>query len=364
VISPTIRGFAAGAASVALLVLALWGGVYVAGRLAHHSAPRAATASPSISASPEPSPSPQTGTSVPASASCPAGQQVANESDLTQALSSAVPGAVIILAPGNYVGQFIATASGTATAPITLCGSSDAIIDGGDIKTGYAFYLNGASWWQLLGFTVKGGQKGVVTDHASHVLIKGLYVHDVGDEGIHLRSFSSDNIIEEVKVRNTGLLTAKFGEGIYVGTANKNWCKYTACSPDQSDRNVVKNNDIANTTAENIDIKEGTTSGVIQGNQLDGVGMVASAATAWVNVKGNGWTVVGNTGQHSIKDGFQVHQVYKGWGVGNIFRSNHAVVDGPGYGFYVQSASLSTVLACDNTATSAGKGLSNARCGA
>jgi hypothetical protein len=364
VISPTMRGFAAGAASVLLVAIALWGGVYVAGRLAKHSTPRATAPSPSAAASPVPSPSPLTGISVPASASCPAGQQVANESDLSNALATAVPGTVIILAPGSYAGQFAATVSGTASAPITLCGTSDAIIDGGDIKAGYAFYLNGASWWQLIGFSVKGAQKGVVTDHANHVLISGLYVHDVGDEGIHLRSFSSDDTIQGVKVRNTGLLTAKFGEGIYVGTANKNWCKYTACSPDQSDRDVVKNNDIANTTAENIDIKEGTTGGVIQGNVLDGVGMVASAATAWVNVKGNGWSVVGNTGQHSLKDGFQVHQVYKGWGLGNIFRSNHAVVDGPGYGFYVQSRSLSTVVACDNTATSAGKGLSNAPCGA
>ena len=92
-------------------------------------------------------------------------------------------------------------------------------------------------------------------------------------------------------VRDTGLLVAFYGEGIYVGTAHKNWCKYSGCQPDASDHDLIIGNDIANTTAENIDIKEGTTGGTISGNHLDGTGMVASAATSWVNVKGNDWTI-------------------------------------------------------------------------
>jgi hypothetical protein len=289
-------------------------------------------------------------------------QPVTSAADLTQALAAAVPGTMLLLAPGTYSGHFVAKTSGTSSEPISLCGTRDSVLDGGSTKLGYTLYLNGASWWRLIGFTVKGGQKGIVTDHVDHDLISGLYVHDIGDEGIHLRSFSTDNIVEGVTVRNTGLATVKFGEGIYVGSANKNWCKYTSCQPDASDRNVIRGNDIASTTAENIDIKEGTTAGVITGNKLSGEGMVASAATAWVNVKGNGWTVSENTGLRSLKDGFQVHRVYAGWGKGNIFRLNKAMVDGPGYGFYIQSASLLTILACDNTAVGAALGLSNAHC--
>jgi len=105
----------------------------------------------------------------------------------------------IALAPGIYPGRFVASVSGTASEPITLCGGRDAIIDGGAIKSGYAFHVSGASWWNLVGFAVRGGQKGVVTDHASHVLISGLYVHDVGDEAIHLRAMSTDNTVEVEK---------------------------------------------------------------------------------------------------------------------------------------------------------------------
>lgn len=313
-----------------------------------------------------PSPTPVVATPVVplvvAPAGCPPGTTVSDPDQLQSALKGATAGDVILLAAGTYPGHFVATASGTADAPITLCGSRDAILDGGSIKSGYTFYLNGGSWWRLVGFTVQGGQKGVMADRASHVLISKVYVHDVGDEGIHLRTFSSDNTIDGVTVRRTGQLNAKFGEGIYVGTANSNWCRYSSCNPDTSDRNVIQNSDIAETAAENIDIKEGTTGGQILDNHLSGDGMSPSGATAWVNVKGNGWTVAGNTGVHSVKDGFQVHRVYAGWGNGNVFRANTAEVDGPGFGFYVQFASLGAVIGCDNVAIGAALGLSNMSC--
>ena len=287
---------------------------------------------------------------------------VSNATELQSALSSAAPGMRIDLAPGTYSGNFVTKQSGASGTPITLCGPRTAILDGGDISSGYTLYLNGASWWILKGFTVQDGQKGVVTDHAQHNIISGLLVQNIGDEGIHLRSASSNNIVEGVTVRNTGLHDTKYGEGIYVGSAVKNWCLYSDCGPDRSDDNIIRNNTISNTTAENIDIKEGTTGGMIVDNHLSGVGMVASAATAWINVKGNGWTVKGNVGAVSLEDGFQVHQILSGWGLDNVFEANTATVDAPGYGIYVQSSSLGTVVACNNVAINAGSGLSNIPC--
>lgn len=288
--------------------------------------------------------------------------RVSSASALTSALATARPGQTIVLAPGVYTGDFVATVSGTQAAPITLCGSRGSVLAGTSIQEGYTFYLNQASWWRLEGFTVQGGQKGVVADGVSHDLLYGLYVHSTGDEAIHLRSFSSHNIVSHCVIRHTGLLVQFYGEGIYVGSANSNWCRYTGCKPDASNFNLLVDNNVAGTTAENIDIKEGTTGGTITGNHLDGTGMVAAAATAWVNVKGNHWTVVGNIGVNSIGDGFQVHQVYPGWGIGNIFRGNRAQVNGPGYGIYVQSKSLHTVVACNNVVAAAGQGLTSVPC--
>jgi hypothetical protein len=300
------------------------------------------------------------GSSAPACVATPGAVQAATTDGLRHALATARPGATIVLAAGTYHGDFAATSSGTAAAPIVLCGTRAAVLAGASTSHGYTFYLDHASWWRLDGFTVSGGQKGVVADGVAHDTITGLYVHRTGDEAIHLRSFSSDNVVSHNKIRATGLDVAFFGEGIYVGSAHSNWCDYTKCHPDASDGNVIADNNIAGTTAENIDIKEGTTGGSITGNTLNGTGMVPAAATAWVNVKGNGWQVVGNTGTQTAGDGFQVHQVYPGWGTGNVFRRNKAAVPPAGFGVYVQSRRLQTIVACSNVTT--GGELSNIGC--
>jgi hypothetical protein len=287
---------------------------------------------------------------------------VSTASQLRDALASAAPGTTLVLAPGVYAGQFKGTASGTSAQPITLCGPRSAVLDGGALKSGYTFYLDHANWWRVEGFSVEGGQKGVVTDASDHDLIDGLYVHNIGDEAIHLRDFSSYDTVTHNVVRDTGLNKSFYGEGIYIGSAHKNWCRYSGCKPDGSDYDVILGNDIAQTTAENIDIKEGTVSGLISGNHFDGTGMDPSAATSWVNVKGNNWKITGNTGIDSIGDGLSDHQVYPGWGLNNVFTANVLTVNGPGYGIYVQQERLASVVACDNKVAAAQRGLSNMAC--
>jgi hypothetical protein len=293
---------------------------------------------------------------------CGHGTVVYAASQLRAALAQARPGQTIVLAAGIYQGDFQATTSGTPSAPITLCGSRGAVLEGDAITSGYTFYLDHVSWWRVEDFTVEGGQKGVMTDYATHDLLYGLYVHGTGDEAIHLRSFSSYDTVSHNIIRDTGLLVAFYGEGIYVGSAHDNWCRYTGCQPDGSDYDTLIGNNIADTTAENIDIKEGTVGGVIEDNHFNGTGMVASAASSWVNVKGNDWTITGNTGIDSIENGLSVHQVYPGWGIGNVFQNNQIVLDGPGYGIYVQSRHLDTVVACNNTVAGAQLGLSTITC--
>ncbi|MGH9187273.1 MAG: hypothetical protein ACRD0U_15885 [Acidimicrobiales bacterium] len=54
---------------------------------------------------------------------------------------------------------------------------------------------------------------------------------DIGDEAIHLRAFSTDNLAIGNTIRNTGLRRDKFGEGIYVGSAVSNWEKHSGGEP-------------------------------------------------------------------------------------------------------------------------------------
>jgi hypothetical protein len=363
------RGAAAVAAVAAAAVLAVTG----CGS-ASSSAPAATTARPASSSSLAPaSPANSAAAAAPAAtghsattsaASC-GGQPATTASSadqLTVALLAAGPGTTIVLAPGTYTGNFAATTSGTQAKPVTLCGPRGAILDGGSIGNGYALHLQHANWWRLTGFTVQDAQKGVVTDESSHVLIDGLSVHDTGDEAIHLRDFSSYDTVTRNVVRSTGHENSFYGEGIYVGSAHSNWCKDSGCQPDGSNHDTITGNDIAQTTAENVDIKEGTTDGVISGNHFDGTGMDSSAATSWVNVKGNNWAITRNTGTDSNRDGLSDHQVYDGWGLGNVFTGNTLAVNGPGYGIYIQSKRLGSVVGCDNTVTGAGSGLTNHGC--
>jgi hypothetical protein len=289
--------------------------------------------------------------------------EVRSAGELVAALAAAGPGSTIHLADGAYRGNFVATAQGTAEAPVTLCGGRGAVLDGGGIDGGYTLHLDGAAHWRVLGLTLTGGQKGVMVDSGVGNLVEGLLVRSVGDEAIHLRADSTDNVVRGNTVRDTGLRKPKYGEGVYVGTAESNWCDITRCLPDRSDRNLVESNDIAATTAESVDVKEGTSDGIVRGNRFDGVGMVSG--DSWVDVKGNGWLIADNVGSTSPEDGFQVHEVVDGWGRGNVFRANTARVEGPGYGFNAagpQGMRKSTTVACDNTAAGARRGLTNVEC--
>jgi hypothetical protein len=313
---------------------------------------------------------------------CPAGgKDVHNAAELRRALAAAQPGDVIRLADGAYLagdaGNFEITASGRPDAPIFLCGSKDpagaprAWLDGTkdpnrpdpEHKRGasYVLHLDGASWWRLVDFGVRNGRKGVMADRATHDVLSGLSVRGTGDEAVHLRDFSTDNTVTGVTVRDTGHRRPKFGEGLYVGSAQSNWCTISDCQPDRSDRNVLVGNDVAGTSAESIDIKEGTVDGVVAGNVLSGAGMQKKGADSWIDVKGNGWTVKDNVGTDSPNDGVQVHVILRGWGKDNTIVGNRLAVNGPGYGVYVQDQHAGNVV-CDNAVVGAKKGASNIPC--
>jgi parallel beta-helix repeat protein len=286
--------------------------------------------------------------------------EVGTGRELKLALKAAEPGQVILLESGEFEGQFTATVSGTQDQPIVLCGSADSILDGGDVDDGYVLHLDGADYWHLNGFSVTNGQKGVMADGTTGTVIEGLTVTKIGDEAIHLRGGSTDNVVSGNTISGTGHRRDKFGEGIYIGSAESNWCDISDCKADASDRNVIEGNTISDTTAEAIDIKEGTSDGIVRNNTFDGSGLQGDA-DSWMDVKGNGWLIEGNVGVDSPGDGYQTHEVVDGWGTDNVFRGNTAQVNGPGYGFALKPQAGNTV-SCDNTATGAASGLSNEPC--
>jgi nitrous oxidase accessory protein NosD len=246
---------------------------------------------------------------------------VSDGAQLKAALASAVPGQTIELADGSYAGNFKITARGTASAPITLTGTRAAVLTtptGG----GNGIQLTSAPYWVIKGITVTGGQKGIMIDSSDHVVIDSVDVHHTTMEGIHFRTSSSFGVVRNSHIHHTGTSGNGMGEGIYVGTANT--------LTDTSDHIRILDNHIGpGVGGENIDIKEGTTGGLISGNTFDGDGLTGvHYDDSWVDIKGNRYTVENNHGTHTTNDGFQTHSQQPGWGCGTLFRNNTADLTG------------------------------------
>ncbi|NED90317.1 sheath polysaccharide-degrading enzyme [Streptomyces sp. SID11233] len=281
--------------------------------------------------------------------------QVSTAAQLKSALTAAAPGDTIQLADGTYTGNFKAAVPGTAAARITLTGSAGAVLTAGG---GYGLHLNGASYWTVRGITVSGGQKGIMADSADGVVIDSVTVHDLDMEGVHFRKSSSDGVIKNSRIYDTGHDGRGMGEGVYVGTAGD--------LSDNSDRVQILDNTIGpDVGGENIDIKEGTTGTRVTGNTFDGSGLTgANYDDSWVDVKGNDVLVEGNRGSRTTNNGYETHTQQSGWGCGTVFRDNTSDLSGAtgdkriAFNVTNYSASCPTKVYASNTVTG-GNGLTN-----
>lgn len=296
---------------------------------------------------------------------------VANAVELKEALKMAKPGDEIILNDGIYKGNFkiLAATSGSLKKPITLSGTRNAILDGGTTETGYVLSLQ-ANFWIIKGITLQNGLKGMVTDGANYNVFDGIFVTQIGEEAVHFRAFSKHNIIQNSEITHTGLKTPDYGEGVYIGTAVSNWSKISNGLPDRCDSNKVLNNKIGPyVAAECVDIKEGTTGGLIKGNTFEAQGITgANSADSWIDVKGNHYLIENNIGNNTqpsvLKDGYQVNCAFNGWGCFNEFKNNICYVNAAGYGFNIRLKSskgeaIGNIIYSDNKVKNAASGVAN-----
>lgn len=294
---------------------------------------------------------------------------VTTADELKQALQDVQPGQTIQLADGVYADEFETTISGTATQPITLQGSAQAILDRGAIQGGYGFHLDQANYWILSGFTIRNAAKGVMLDHASYNILDGLHIDTIGQEAVHFRTCSSSNILQHSEIRNTGVITPGYGEGVYIGSDANSWPNYS-CDGDGRDKshfNQILNNTFGpDVRAEAIDVKEGTIGGKIIGNYFDATGLSGdNYADSWVDIKGNGYAVGHNNGRRgdnsSLYHGFETHAKLAGWGRENLFYANLAHVDANGYGFHIDNddPNHANKICADNQTFNAARGMTN-----
>ena len=318
------------------------------------------------SAAPAPAPAPAPSKAAHRYADCPAATTTVRTADeLMAAVDRAGPGTVIRMAPGTYRGQINMNANGTAANPIWVCGSRDAVINVGSIQDNHGIQIKNSSNLVIAGMTVTNSLKGISVISGTNVTIADTRVDNIGYEGIHLRAFTTDSTVVGNTITNTGKRDASFGEGIYIGTSENNWCEQTGCRPDRTDNTLVLDNRISHTGAQPIEVKEGTSDGVIRGNVIDGANAMSNAQE-WIKIKGNDWTIDGNQGANSPLHGFAVNGSVAGWGLRNTFTDNSGAVNAGGYAFFIhekgRKGSSDTDVSCSNAVTRASEGFSNLAC--
>jgi Right handed beta helix region len=299
--------------------------------------------------------------------------------EIGAALNSAQPGDVVHVADGEYLfdERLVASASGTEVAPITLRGSRAAMIRTEDESDDYGLHVTG-DHWRIEGITIAYASKGIVLDGSIGTVIDSVEVYEIGDEGVHFRTCSSDGVLRNSFVHDTGRDSPQYGEGVYVGSANSNWSDHECADPiegvgegDNTERVLIEGNVFEDITAEGADLKEGTDSGTVRGNVFRRVGASGeNSADSAIDAKGNNWLIEdnevtetdapwsdeGEPRPSAFADGYQTHSVYDGYGTGNVFRNNRVTGAIPGFGIGLYPA-LDNVVTCDNTAPEAAEGL-------
>ncbi|MGH4027551.1 right-handed parallel beta-helix repeat-containing protein [Actinomycetota bacterium Odt1-20B] len=294
-------------------------------------------------------------TPAPGSAGTAGTIEVSTSAELKSALASATSGDTIHLADGTYSGNFKATKAASQGSRITLTGSAEAVLTAGG---GYGLHLDGASYWTVKGITVTGGQKGIMIDSARGVVVDTVTVHGLDMEGVHFRKSSSDGVIKNSRIYDTGNDNRGMGEGVYVGSANT--------LSDKSDNVQILDNTIGpDVGGESVDLKEGTTGGKVSGNTFDGRGLTGNNYDdSWVDVKGNDYVIENNTGKNTTNNGYETHTQQSGWGCGTVFRANKSDLTGASGDKQLainvtnSSGSCTTKVYASNTVTG-GKGLTN-----
>jgi len=251
---------------------------------------------------------------------------VSNTSQYHRAVKGARAGDLIIMKDGKYKNvlrggnyrpiEFIRK-KGNKYNPITLCGSSKAVIDA---KNGYHVGLRiyKSKYINVVGITVKRASKGIRLEGSKQCEIDSVTVTNIGSEGIHIQYGSHYNTVRRCKIFNTGRVKKGVGEGIYLGSSSKNR-KNDKCVGNK----ILYNTIGPGVTAEPIDVKENTRNGKIIGNVVNGKNLCGCQhAVSLINVKGNGYRIEGNIGLHARQDFFKTSETIRGEGRNNVFTNN------------------------------------------
>ena len=249
---------------------------------------------------------------------------VTDTQELIAALADAKAGDTILLREGVYENDkwtgkwaaFFAEADGTAEAPITIRSEDPAhpaTLCGVDQSNKIVLWITG-DYWRVENLRCCEAQKGIVLDQSCYSIISGCEVYNIGSEGIHLRDDSAYCLIEDCNIHDTGTVTPKYGEGIYIGSAIGTEGYGFECH-----YNTVRRCEISRVAAECVDIKEFTYGTLVEDCTFDGSCISGeNGANSFIEIKGNDVIIRHNTGYRNGCEqqlyGFDLYAPEPEWG--------------------------------------------------
>lgn len=199
---------------------------------------------------------------------------------IERALALSQPGDDILFGPGVYPPVTIQNVDGLRFAPSDEAAETLFTADSYDVGPG--IHLVDSTNIEISGLSVSRVLWGVMVEGSSGVLVDGLTVFDVGQEGIMVRTESNDVTVSNNTVFDTGnrpggndeFPFTTFGEGIYLGTGG---VKADGTVDTTFDVRVI-GNEIYDTTAEAIDIKPSVSQVLVAENIVRDVSTTTSGA--------------------------------------------------------------------------------------
>lgn len=317
---------------------------------------------------------------------------VSTTTELTSATLNAKAGDTIWVASGKYelpssncqndkfvnetgrdCGRIWLGADGTKNNPIVLAGSDPANppeIYGTAVNSNYGIHVTG-NYVVLKNLKIHTFSKGVVFDNSVGALMEDCEVYHTGTELVHVRDSSQQVTLNRNFIHGSGFDVAQYGEGIYVGTYYKGWA-----SSQQSDKNAgfwgesasqhrysgydwrvndtkITCNIVKATTAENIDVKEGTIRGIVQGNMFIGDSTNYDGQVdhddANIDMKGASWSVTGNYFYNSLNDKLPYYNSHFRYFVEEVVMPSNKA-DRPGSNIGKYETAVGYVVSVDNYA--------------
>ena len=142
-------------------------------------------------------------------------------SSIERALARIEPGGTIEFAPGIYGPLTISGVAGLPDQPIRFVGGPGVEFRGASFSEDAGILISDSSNIEISGMAVTGSLWGIYVQNSFGVSIQGNTVFGIGQEAIRIKDGSSDIIIDNNRISDTGRRTDNGipnGEGIYIGT--------------------------------------------------------------------------------------------------------------------------------------------------